>query len=331
MLYGLLAIVLMAMDHRGQYVPRIRALAAYAVEPVYHVIDWPVRAARSMYGQFEGRRALRGENERLKQALLNQQAALQRMASLERENQRLRALFQGAESQPYDYRFAELLQVDLDPFSHRIMIDRGSGDGVQVGQAVIDGAGVMGQVEDVHLHYATVRLISDPNHALPVQINRTGLRTVAFGLGETSRLSLPNVPLEADVREGDLIVTSGLGDRFPGGYPVARVTTIDREPGRTFARIAAAPLAALDRGLEVLLISTPRPAEAPGEIPAGPDADAVDAEAGRNGAESEPEPPLNASEEPAAPPAESPPAGDGQPNPADGASAPTEDAGVPRP
>ena len=177
------------------------------------------------------------------------------MGSLERENQRLRALFEGAQSQPYDYRFAELLQVDLDPFSHQVLIDRGTSDGVVIGQAVIDGAGVMGQVEDVHLHFATVRLISDPNHALPVQINRTGLRTVAFGSGETGALKLPNVPRLADVREGDLVVTSGLGDRFPGGYPVARVTHIDRPEGKTFIQVEAEPLAALDRGREVLLIS----------------------------------------------------------------------------
>jgi rod shape-determining protein MreC len=183
MLYGLLAVVLMAMDHRGEYVPRVRGLAQYAVEPVYHAIDWPVTAARNIYAQFEGRRSLRRENEQLKKTLLSQQGALQRMQTLVRENERLRALFQGAESQPYDYRFAELLRVDLDPFSHRVLIDRGSSDGVQPGQAVIDGAGVMGQVEDVHLHYASVRLISDPNHALPVQISRTGLRIVAFGLG----------------------------------------------------------------------------------------------------------------------------------------------------
>ncbi len=331
MLYGLLAIVLMAMDHRGQYVPRIRSLAAYAVEPVYHVIDWPVRASRTLYDQFEGRRALRGENERLRQDLLNQRAALQRMQSLERENQRLRALFQGAQSQPYDYRFAELLQVDLDPFSHRIMIDRGSDDGVQAGQAVIDGAGVMGQVEDVHLHYATVRLISDPNHALPVQISRTGLRTVAFGLGETGRLSLPNVPLEADVREGDLIVTSGLGERFPGGYPVAQVTSIDREPGRTFARIEAAPLAALDRGLEVLLISTPRPAQTPDESPDGSDAAAADAAAGADGPEAESEVPADASGPADAPPAGDPGSGDAQPTAGEDAPDALEETGAQRP
>ena len=149
--------------------------------------------------------------------------------------------------------------MDLDPFSHKVLIDRGSSDGVSRGQAVIDGAGVMGQVEEVHLHFSTVRLISDPNHALPVQINRTGLRTVAFGTGQTGCLSMPSVPREADVREGDLIVTSGLGDRFPGGYPVARVSGINREEGLTFAQVEAQPLAALDRGREVLLISAPEP------------------------------------------------------------------------
>jgi rod shape-determining protein MreC len=262
MLYGLLAVVLMALDQRGHYTPRIRDLAQYAVEPVYHVVDWPVAALRNLFGQFQSRRTLRHENERLKRELLGQQGMLQRMQTLQRENERLRALFEGAESQPYDYQFAELLQVDLDPFAHQVLIDRGSGDGVESGQAVIDGHGVMGQVEEVHLHFSSVRLISDPSHALPVQINRTGLRTVAFGQGDTERLSLPNVPREADVRPGDLIVTSGLGDRFPGGYPVGEVIAIDREEGLSFARVEARPLAALDRGREVLLISVPPPVEA---------------------------------------------------------------------
>ncbi|MBT8064389.1 MAG: rod shape-determining protein MreC [Xanthomonadales bacterium] len=257
MLYGLLAVVLMAMDHRGHWVPRVRSAVEFAVEPVYHVIEWPVHALRNLYGQFQSRRSLRHENRRLEVELLGQQAELQRLETLVEENRRLRALFEGAESLEFDYRFAELLHVDLDPFSHQVLIDLGRRDDVVPGQAVIDGAGVMGQVEDVHLHYSSVRLISDPNHALPVQINRTGLRTVAFGTGKTGVLNLPSVPLEADIREGDLIVTSGLGERFPGGYPVARVTTIEREEGATFARVWAAPLAALDRGREVLLIVTP--------------------------------------------------------------------------
>jgi rod shape-determining protein MreC len=256
MLYGLLAVVLMAMDQRGHYVPRIRSAAEYLIEPVYHVVEWPVRAMRNLYTQFQSRRSLRHENEQLKELLLGQNGALLRLDTLAEENRRLRSLFEGAQGKEFEYLFAELIQVDLDPFSHKVLIDRGSEEGVTRGQAVIDGAGVMGQIEDVHLHYSIVRLISDPNHALPVQINRTGLRTVAFGSGETGNLSLPSVPREADVREGDLIVTSGLGDRFPGGYPVARVTSIDREEGLTFAQLVAEPLAALDRGREVLLIST---------------------------------------------------------------------------
>jgi len=257
MLYGLLAVVLMAMDQRGNYVPRIRSAAGNLAEPVYHVVEWPIRATRNLFMQFQSRRSLRHENERLRETILEQKAALQRLETLTEENRRLRSLFEGAEGQELQYRFAELVRVDLDPFSHRVLIDRGSSDGVTEGQAVIDGEGVMGQIEDVHLHFSTVRLISDPNHALPVQINRTGLRSVAFGSGETGSLVLSSIPREADVREDDLIVTSGLGDRFPGGYPVARVSRINREEGLTFALIEATPLAALDRGREVLLINSP--------------------------------------------------------------------------
>lgn len=259
MIYGLLAVVLMAMDQRGNYVPRIRSAAGNLAEPVYHVLEWPVRATRNLFMQFQSRRSLRHENEQLRVQLLQQRAALQRLDTLVEENRRLRSLFEGAQGQAFEYRFAELVRVDLDPFSHQVLIDRGSSDGVIEGQAVIDGAGVMGQVEDVRLHFSTVRLISDPNHALPVQINRTGLRSVALGSGETGSLILNSIPREADVREGDLIVTSGLGNRFPRGYPVGRVANINREEGLTFAVIKAAPLAALDRGREVLLINTPEP------------------------------------------------------------------------
>jgi rod shape-determining protein MreC len=265
MLYGLLAVVLMAMDQRGHYVPRFRAAAGNLAEPVYHVIEWPIRATRNLFMQFQSRRTLRHENEQLRETILEQKVELQRLETLSEENSRLRSLLEGTAGQAFEYRFAELIQVDLDPFSHKILIDRGSSDDVTEGQAVIDGSGVMGQVEDVNLHFSTVRLISDPNHALPVQINRTGLRSVAFGTGETGNLVLNSVPREADVREDDLIVTSGLGNRFPSGYPVARVSSINRESGQTFAVVEAAPLAALDRGREVLLI-VPSPKEEAAEL-----------------------------------------------------------------
>ena len=276
MLYGLVAVVLMAMDQRGHYVPQIRSMALYMVEPVYHLVEWPARAARNVFGQFQSRRSLRQDNEALKQQLLSQQGALQRFATLVEENRRLRSLIEGSEGQSFEFQYAELVGVDLDPFSHKVVVNRGALNGVQRGQAVIDGAGVMGQVEDIRPHFSTIRLISDPNHALPVQINRTGLRTVAFGSGETGMLRMPGIPRQADVREGDLVVTSGLGNRFPGGYPVAVISRINRQEGQTFVLVEAMPLAALDRGKEVLLIRTPDVAQE--EEPAAEDT--VDGEDG---------------------------------------------------
>jgi len=271
MMYGLLAVVLMAMDHRGQYVPRFRSLAGHLVEPVHYVVEWPVRALRGVFGYLQSTQALRRENAALQRDLLQQKGSLQRLDAMMEENTRLRTLLEGVSSgQRFEFQFAEMIEVDLDPFSHKVIIDHGRDRGIVSGQAVIDGAGIMGQVEDVFQGQSTVRLISDPNHALPVQINRTGLRTVAFGTGDTAHLSMPSVPREADVRIGDLVVTSGLGGRFPSGYPVAIVASIDRREGLTFAQAWATPIAALDRGREVLLLKSVAP------VPAVPDPAAPD-------------------------------------------------------
>ena len=254
MMYILLAIVLMLMDQRGHYVPRIRSAMELAFEPVFHVVGWPSKALESLDRHTRTRRELRDENRQLLQQLLKIGGSVQTQAALQQENQRLRDLLEATRGRAYTFQFAEMQRVDLDPFSHKVWIDRGTGDGVLIGQAVIDGLGIVGQVEDIHLHFSTVRLISDPDHALPVQINRTGLRTVAYGSGETSYLLMPNVPLQADVSPGDMIVTSGLGDRFPPGFPVGEVERVDRDSGQTFATVYMRPFAALDRGREVLLI-----------------------------------------------------------------------------
>lgn len=262
MMYILLAIVLMFMDQRGQYVPRIRGAMELAFEPVFHVVGWPSEILQSLEEHTRARKDLLSENQILKQQLLKTSGSVQTLAALQRENQRLRDLLNATQGRAYQFQFAEMKRVDLDPFSHKVWIDHGADADVVVGQAVIDGLGIVGQVEDVHRHYSTVRLISDPDHALPVQINRTGLRTVAFGSGETSHLLMPNVPLHADVSPGDMIVTSGLGDRFPPGFPVGEVLTVQRDSGATFAMVYMRPFAALDRGREVLLIE-PQAADAP--------------------------------------------------------------------
>lgn len=278
MMYLLLSVVLMAMDQRGHYVPRIRSGIEALLEPVYHLVGLPARVVGTVSEYSRSYAELTAENEALAETILGQSAAVQQLEALQQENRRLRALLDATAGRDFEFRFAEMVQVNLDPFSHKVIIDRGANDGVFTGQAVLDGAGVMGQVEDVRLHMSDVLLISDPDHALPVQLARTGLRTVAYGTGETAWLSLPNVPLQADVRPGDLLVTSGLGDRFPAGFPVAEVESIDRDRSETFAEVRARPLAALDRGREVLLVVpgtlpelAPDKAAAPVTEPAAPD------------------------------------------------------------
>jgi len=259
MMYILLAIVLMSMDQRGHYVPRIRNAMEVAFEPVFYVVGWPARALRSLGQQFSERQDLITQNRLLNKQLLDTAASVQTQAALRKENQRLRHLLEATRGRAYTFKFAEMIRVDLDPFSHKVWIDRGALEGVYAGQAVIDGLGIVGQVENVLRHSSSVRLISDPDHALPVQINRTGLRTVAFGSGETSHLLMPNVPLQADISPGDMVVTSGLGDRFPPGFPVGEVEQVQRDRGETFARVYLRPFAALDRGREVLLIEPQQP------------------------------------------------------------------------
>jgi rod shape-determining protein MreC len=154
---------------------------------------------------------------------------------------------------------AELLSVDLDPFRHRVVVDKGVADGVYEGMPIVDSSGVMGQIVSVGPLDSQAILITDASHALPVEINRNGLRTIAVGTGDIDRLELPYLPNSADVREGDLLVTSGLGGRFPRGYPVGIVRKVTRDPTAAFATIDAAPAAALNRSREVLMVFTGAP------------------------------------------------------------------------
>ncbi len=263
MMYILLAVVLMFMDQRGHYVPRIRSAMETVFEPVFHAVGWPSEALQALDKHSRARSELIAENEQLHQQVFKMSGSMQTLDALQRENQRFRTLLEATQGQPYRFQFAEMKRVDLDPFAHKVWIDRGASDGVVVGQAVIDGLGIVGQVENVHAHLASVRLISDPDHALPVQIIRTGLRTVAYGSGGTSYLLMPNVPLQADVSPGDKVVTSGLGDRFPAGFPVGEVEQVERDRGATFAIVYLRPFAALDRGREVLLIEAQDVADEP--------------------------------------------------------------------
>lgn len=249
-----LSIGLMVADNRYDHLDWLRSSLSVLVYPLYVVASLPSRIEQSVTGRLADSEALRARNETLTDENLVLKARLQKLEALEAENRRLRDLLGSSFKLGERVLIGELLQVDLDPYRQQLLIDRGSSSGVYVGQPVLDADAVMGQVTRIDPLTCTVLLITDPAHALPVQVRRNGLRTVAAGTGLVNRLSLLYLPKNADIRVGDELVTSGLGGQFPKGYPVARVVEVLREPGLPFSSVYAEPHARLDRVSEVLLV-----------------------------------------------------------------------------
>lgn len=245
----------MTLDHRHHHLDSVREGLSVLVYPVKFLVDLPRTTSSWFKESLSSRHSLQEENASLRTKQLMLQTQLQKLESLEAENLRLRALldasFQVGKRQML---IAELMSVDLDPYRHQIVINKGNLDKLYTGQPLLDSYGVMGQLIHVGPFTSTAMLITDPGHAIPVQVNRNGLRTIALGTDSTDRLELPHIPNNADIRVGDLLVTSGLGGRFPPGYPVAEVTEIKQDPGRNFSHISARPRAHLDQSREVLLI-----------------------------------------------------------------------------
>lgn len=250
----IISILVMYFDHRENHLDFIRKTIGAAVYPVRLVVDAPVRFW-GWLGEFTtSRNELELELGRLKAERLLTNARLQRLTALEAENARLRALLDARGRVRDEVRVAEIMSVDANPYEHNLIIGIGNRDGVYDGQALVDADGVVGQVIRTGVMTSQAVLISDSDHALPVEVNRNGLRTIAVGTGEIDRLDLPFLPNNADIRAGDLLVTSGLGGAFPAGYPVAVVNTVTRIPQEPFADVTATPSAALDQVREVMLI-----------------------------------------------------------------------------
>lgn len=277
MLFAGLAIALMVADAQFHQLDKLRRGLMTLVYPIQAVVDMPGELFDWASENLSSREQLLAENRELKRDNLKLAAQVQQLAALEQENRRLRALMDSAERLDSRVRVAEIVRIDLDPFRHLILINKGTADGVTIGQPILDAFGVMGQVIHVGLHSAQAMLITDPSHAIPVVVNRNGLRTIAVGTGDLNRLSLPYLPNAADIVPGDLLLTSGLGGRFPAGYPVARVTEVTRKSGSAFADIIAEPVAALDRSREVLLVFKPDSNKSPNKQqqtePSSPNAD----------------------------------------------------------
>jgi rod shape-determining protein MreC len=249
-----LSILLLVIDNRENYLEGVRKAIGASVHPLRAVVDAPISTWRWIVDTTTSRNALQLENSRLKAERLLTQARLQKYAALEAENARLRALLEATPHGSDRIRVSEILSVSSNPFRHVIVVDKGSRDGVFDGQAMVDASGVVGQVIEVGLLSSQGILISDPDHALPVEVNRNGLRTIAVGSGDFARLELPFLPNNADITDGDLLVTSGLGGAFPAGYPVAVVESVKRVPQEPFASVTAKPAAALNQVREVMLI-----------------------------------------------------------------------------
>lgn len=262
LLYLTMSTILMIADHRGGYLDAVRRAAGLLTGPLYLIASSPGRLVSAVSDNVATQQDLLRENRELREQLLLGNARMNRLQAVQIENQRLRELLGGTRGLQLSVQLASLVDVDLDPFRHRILLDAGEQRGVRVGLAVIDGAGVVGQIIATTSMHSTAMLVSDPSHAIPVQVVRSGLRSIAYGTGRIDRLELPNIPLSADVRVGDELITSGLGGTFPAGFPVGRIETLRPDDTRLFVIADARPAATLERNGEVLLVWSAAP-EAP--------------------------------------------------------------------
>jgi rod shape-determining protein MreC len=263
-LYSLLALALIIVDKRYDHLGKIRRLLSVVAYPVQVAVASPFEGWHWFRDSMTTRDALRADKTKLEAELRLAQFRLQRYEALEAETQRLRALRENTAGMTDRFLIGDVMNVDLDAFRERVLVDKGAGDGIYVGQAVLDSGGVFGQVARVGQLTSEVILVSDAAHAIPVQINRNGLRTVAVGTGDPNRLKLPYLPTSADVVAGDLLVTSGLGGGFPAGYPVGTIAEVKRDPAQSLADVDVKPAAALDRSRELLFVwLKPQAAELP--------------------------------------------------------------------
>lgn len=249
-----LSVALMVVDARFTLLKPVRSQMSLVLMQSYWITDLPQRLWQGVASQFGSRTELVAENEKLKTENLLLQGRMQKLAALTEQNVRLRELLNSSALVNEKVEVAELIGMDPNPFTHRIIINKGERDGVVLGQPVLDARGLMGQVVELMPYTSRVLLLTDTTHSIPVQVNRNGLRAIASGTGNPERLELRHVADTADVKEGDLLVSSGLGQRFPAGYPVATVKEVIHDSGQPFAIVRAVPTAALNRSRYLLLV-----------------------------------------------------------------------------
>ncbi len=250
----LVSIFFLVVDHHSSRLDTVRSGLSFFSYPIQKLVSFPVEFVKNTADTIKSYSALKKENALLKEKQKIERVRLLKFAALENENIRLRGLLENSFKLGEQVLSAELLSVNLVPYEHVVIINKGSKFGVYAKQPTIDTNGIVGQVLRSMPFNSEVMLITDPNHAIPVQVNRNGLRTIAVGSGKLDRLKLPFLPNNADILPGDLLVTSGLGGVFPQGYPVAVVDNFIVQPDKPFANIYATPKAKLDRIRELLVV-----------------------------------------------------------------------------
>ena len=254
----IISILLMYFDNRDNHLDTVRKGISASIYPIEVMVDTPFQIWKWLRESTSSRKELNDNLNTLKSEKLITDGRLQKLNALEAENQRLRALLNARSKISDKTLIAEIMSVNANPYDHSIVLNVGSKDGVYDGQALIDMDGVIGQVIKANLMTSIAMLISDTDHAIPVEVNRNGLRTVAVGTGTIDILDLPFVVNNADIEIGDLLITSGFGGTFPAGYPVAIVNSVNRLPHKSYAKITAKPAASLDQTREVLLVFSKR-------------------------------------------------------------------------
>ena len=246
----------MTLDHRTTYVNTLRSSIAVLVYPFQYLVNFPANVSDWASDSFTSRKTLQEDNVTLRTQNLILTTQLQKLNFIESENIHLRNLLESSKRVGERILIAELLSVDMDPFKQQVTINKGSasGDDIYPGQPFVDAKGIMGKLIHITPFSSTALLITDPSHTLPIQVNRNGLRAIAKGTGSQNRLEIPHLPNNADIKVGDLLVTSGLGCVFPVGYPAAIVVEINIDPSLPFAEVLAEPIAELDRSREILLV-----------------------------------------------------------------------------
>ena len=247
-------ITLMTLDHRTQYIDQSRNILNQFTVPIHYLVDKPVNLIRHIGATFSTQQQILEENAKLRNSQLILEVRLQRLQALEEENNELRALLGSTAEMVDQVLVAKVLSLDMAPFIQQVVVDKGSEDGVYVGQPVLDAGGVMGQVVSVGFSTSRVMLVSDIKSAVPVQTLNGSVRTLAVGLGFAGELALLHVPVTADLREGDLLITSGLGQRYPTGYPVGVVRSMKIVPGQRFVEVKFKPNAKIHSSRQVVLV-----------------------------------------------------------------------------